>query len=69
MDFLEFVYYESLPYAYASIGAFAFMNQEFSKIAGVAGVVLAFCSYQVFMRRYKYRMRGQNHGRTITRRI
>jgi len=69
MDFLEFVYYESLPYAYASIGAFALLNHDFSKVAGVAGIVLAFCSYQVFMRRYQYRMLGHRHRRTTTRRI
>lgn len=69
MDFLEFIYYESLPYAYASIGAFAFMNQDFSKVAGVAGLVLAFCSYQVFMKRYQYRMHGHNRQTTTTRRI
>ena len=56
MDFLEYLYYESLPYIYAGLSVFAFMNHETSKIAGVAAVVLAFCSYMVFAKRYEHRM-------------
>ena len=69
MDFLEFIYYESLPYAYASIAGFALMNSDFSKVAGIAGIVLAFCSYQVFSKRYRYRMLGHQHRRVTTRRL
>jgi hypothetical protein len=56
MDFLEYIYYESLPYVYAALSAFAFYNHESSKLVGLAGIVLAFCSYQVLARRYNYRM-------------
>lgn len=55
MDFLEYLYYESLPYFYAGMAAFGFMNHETSRIAGLAAAVLAFCSYKVFYSRFHYR--------------
>lgn len=55
MKFLEYLYYESLPFFYAGLSLFAFMNAESSKIVIVAGALLAFCSYQVFYKRYFYR--------------
>ncbi len=67
MKFLEYVYYESLPYAYAGLALFAFMNHENSKAAGVASLVLAFCSYHVLMKRYNYRTYSSryNHNKKI----
>lgn len=55
MKQLEQLYYESLPYAYAALAIFAFANHKTSKVAGIAALVLAFCSYQVFTRRRRYR--------------
>ena len=65
MDFLEYMYYESLPYVYAALSIFAFMNHDTSKIAGVAAVVLAFCSYLVFVKRYEHRMLRSRHKNDI----
>ena len=56
MDFLEWLYYESLPYVYAGFSVYAFMNADASKLVGIAGVVLAFCSYVVLSKRYNYRV-------------
>ncbi len=67
MKFLEFVYYESLPYAYAGLAVFAFMNYETSKLAGIAAVILSFCSYYVLSKRYNYRMFSSryNHNKKV----
>ncbi len=55
MKFLEYLYYESLPYIYATIGAFGLANHETSKVAAIGGFVLAACAYQVFYFRYFHR--------------
>lgn len=60
MNFLEYMYYESLPYFYAGMSVFAFINHETSKILPVAGLTLAFCSYHIFQERYKYRTYKRN---------
>ena len=56
MDFIEWLYYESLPYVYAGLSIFAFMNYESSKLVAASAVVLAFCSYIVLTKRYNYRV-------------
>lgn len=60
MDFIENALYEIRPYAYSAIAIFAFVNHETSKVFGIAGIVLAFCAYQVFMSRHEAR---SNSGR------
>jgi len=65
MDFLEYLYYESLPYLYGTVAAFALMNHEASKIAGVAGIILAFCSYKVFYKRFYYRTYSKKYNHQI----
>jgi hypothetical protein len=70
MDFIEYLYYESLPYFYAGLSYFALSHHDTSKVAGLAGVILAFCSYQVFMQRYNYRVKNQGRIPALsTRRI
>lgn len=65
MGFLEYIFYESLPYLYGALSIFAFMNHEASKMAGLAAIILAVCSYQVFMKRYQYRMFTSKYKRNI----
>ncbi len=55
MKFLEYMFYESLPYIYGSIGVFAMTQHETSKVAAIGGLILALCSYQVFYKRYFHR--------------
>ncbi len=55
MDFLEYLFYESLPYLYAIVAFGGFMNHDVSKVAVVAAVVLSYCSYLVFSQRYFHR--------------
>ena len=55
MDFLEWLYYESLPFAYAGLAAFAFAHHDSSKIAAVAAVVLVICSFTILQKRFQYR--------------
>lgn len=55
MDFLEFIFYESLPFIYAGLSTFAFLNHDKSIFVGLAAIILAFCSYQVFVKRFRYR--------------
>lgn len=62
MKFLEYMYYESLPYTYGTVGLYGMSQHELSKIAAMAGFVLAACSYQVFYKRYfhrTYKVRNQ----------
>lgn len=61
MKFLEWLYYESLPFVYGALSAFGFANHEYSKLGAVAAVVLAFCSYTVFHKRFYYREFQSRH--------
>ena len=61
MDFLEYIWYESLPYGYAALSGYVFFNMDQSKVAGLAAIVLAFCSYQVFIRRYNHRYKSSKN--------
>lgn len=55
MNFIGFIFYESLPFAYAAFSMWGFMHRETSMVAGVAAVALAICSYIILMKRYEYR--------------
>ena len=55
MDLLEYIWYEGLPYIYGSLSIFAFSQSDVSKLAGIAAIVLAFCSYAVFVKRFEHR--------------
>ena len=55
MSFLEYVYYESLPYVYAALAVFAYSQHEVSKWAGAATIILAYCSYFVLQQRFRHR--------------
>lgn len=55
MNFLGYIVYESLPFLYAAMSVFGFMNRDLSGLAGIGSVVLAICSFVVLQKRYEYR--------------
>ncbi len=55
MKLLEPLYYESLPYVYGALAIFAFSQADESKIAGVAALLLSFCSCYILKKRFEYR--------------
>lgn len=65
MKFLEYLYYETLPYLYGTLGIFAMSQHEVSKIAAFGGIVLTLCSYQVFYQRYFHRTYANKHKMRI----
>ena len=67
MDFLEFIWYESLPYLYACLAVFAFTQHDTSKLIGLAGIVLGYCSYHVFAKRYEYRTYSVKYDKSTPR--
>ena len=55
MKSLEKLAYESRPYAYALIALYSICNYQISKLMFVSGILLAVCSYLVFMLRRESR--------------
>lgn len=55
MQSLEKLFYEARPYAYAAIATYSILNYQVSKLMFVSGILLAFCSYSVFMLRHENR--------------
>lgn len=55
MAFIEYLIYEGKPFAYAALASFSLASADGSKIAALAGLMLAFCSLVVLHRRFEYR--------------
>ena len=55
MKSLEKLIYEFRPHAYAIIAIYSILNYQFSKLMFVSGILLAICSYSVFMLRRESR--------------
>ena len=55
MKSLETLAYELRPYAYAAIALYSISNYQASKLMFFSGILLAICSYTVFMLRRESR--------------
>ena len=55
MKSLEKLSYELRPYAYAAVALYSIANYQVSKLMFFSGILLAICSYSVFMLRHENR--------------